>query len=174
MTKKPELKGESKLARTLELDEVDELAKTLELVGGGELAENPELDKVDELTKTPKLDKRGELAERPKLDEVKFVFAAIIWVAPLPPQSTATTFGIIAPSNKKEGGKGTLPPPTDEVRGGIPPGKLRPFLFVVNGSFTPWIWQGPGQQEFRREPLCLCLLWQRRRHHPGGVRFATL
>ena len=150
LTKKPELKGESKLARMLEFD------------------------KVDELTKTPKLDKRGELAERPKLDKVKFVFAAIIWVAPLPPQSTATTFGIIAPSNKKEGGKGTLPPPTDEVRGGIPPGKVRPFLFAVNGLFTPWIWQGPGQQEFRREPLCLCLLWQRRRHHPGGVRCATL
>ena len=106
LAKKPELKEESELARIPKLGEEDELAKMLELVGGGELAEKPELDKVDELTETPKLDKRGELAETPKLDEVKFVFAAVIWVALLPLQSMATTLGIIAPSNMKEGGRG--------------------------------------------------------------------
>ncbi len=91
----PELDKGSKLARMPELDERSKLARTSELNKGRELA------------RTSELDKGGELAEMPELLWV-FTFAAVVWVAPLPPQLPATTLGIIA-SIDLEGSTGVPP-----------------------------------------------------------------
>ena len=107
-----------------EFDKEDELAKTLKLNKVDELAEKPELDQVD------------ELVERPDIDEVEFAFTTVVWVVPLLPQLSATTFRIVASNNMEEGMKETLPPPPDEARRGMPLGKVGQFEFVIDGAFA--------------------------------------
>ena len=104
-----------------EFDKEDELAKTLKLNKVDELAEKPELDQVD------------ELVERPDIDEVEFAFTTVVWVVPLLPQLSATTFRIVASNNMEEGMKETLPPPPDEARRGMPLGKVGQFVYRTTG-----------------------------------------